>query len=129
MHQDSSEITDVCTCTDVCVQTLKASDRFVGFRQQANASSATVRVTVRCEGNTLLIGADLEGTASLRAGASGLAGLELSDAIVIKAADAREPDVTAQFAGGKGFAAHVGKDVSLEIEMGGGARVFSVAWL
>jgi hypothetical protein len=115
--------------TQLGLATLKASDRFVGFREAANRTAATVQVTVVCEGATLLIGADLEGAATLRAGASGLAGLELSEAIELKAADAHGPDVIAKFVGGKGFAAHVGKSVSLEIELGGGARAFSVAWV
>eukprot|EP01045_Picozoa_sp_COSAG04_P002940 COSAG04_NODE_113_length_25735_cov_4.728468_9_plen_159_part_00 len=135
--------------TRLGLATLKASDRWVGFKQQS-ATAATVRVSVLCEGATLLIGADLAGAASLRAGATGLPGLALTDAVELKAADAHGPDVTAKFKvrrrlprcrvvvanyraagaqGGKTFAAHVGKVVELEIELSGGARAFSVAWV
>ena len=56
---------------------------------------ATVRVSVVCAGATLLIGADLEGAgASLHAGAIGLTGLTLADAIELKAADAGGADLT-----------------------------------
>ena len=82
--------------TRLGLATLKASDRWVGFKQQS-ATAATVRVSVLCEGATLLIGADLAGAASLRAGATGLPGLALTDAVELKAADAHGPDVTAKF--------------------------------
>ena len=136
--------------TRLGLATLKASDRWVGFKQQS-ATAATVRVSVLCEGATLLIGADLAGAASLRAGATGLPGLALTDAVELKAADAHGPDVTAKFKvrrrlshaaallvnyhraagaqGGKTLAAHVGKVVELEMELSGGARAFSVAWV
>ena len=82
--------------TRLGLATLKASDRWVGFKQQS-ATTATVRVSVLCEGATLLIGADLAGAASLRAGATGLPGVALTDAVELKAADAHGPDVTAKF--------------------------------
>jgi hypothetical protein len=116
---------------------LKASDRFVGFRQQTASEPGLVRLTVLCQGPTLLIGADLDGggdgtTPSLRAGAPGLAGLTLSDAIPIRSADAAHgPDVAGKFrggGGGGGFAAYVSKTIALEIELNGGARAYSVAW-
>ena len=111
--------------------TLKASDRFVGYRQTNASAPATVQVQAVCGGATLLIGADLDGSsaASLRAGAVGVAGLELSDAVPLTAADAHgRPDLTATFAAGKDFAAHVGSTITLEIELAGGARAYSVAW-
>ena len=82
--------------TRLGLATLKASDRWVGFKQQS-ATAATVRVSVLCEGASLLIGADLAGAASLRAGATGLPGLALTDAVELKAADAHGPDFTAKF--------------------------------
>jgi hypothetical protein len=115
--------------TQLGLATLKASDRFVGFRQAVAAKAGTVRMTAVCGGATLLVGADLEGEeATLRAGASGIAGLTLADAIELKAVDAHAPDVTVRFKGGASFVAHVGKTVELEIELSGGARAFSVAW-
>ena len=125
--------------THLGLATLKASDRFVGFRQQTASEPGLVRLTVLCQGPTLLIGADLDGggggggggtTPSLRAGAPGLAGLTLSDAIPIRSADAAHgPDVAGKFrGGGGGFAAYVGKTIALEIELNGGARAYSVAW-
>ena len=109
--------------------TLKASDRFVGFRP-AKAKRATVQLSVLCEAPMLLIGADLVGaSASLRAGAPSLVGLGLTDAVTLTAADAkRGPDLVQTFAGGKDFAAHVGSWVSLAIELTGETRAFSVAW-
>ena len=114
--------------TQLGLATLKSSDRFVGFRQAVAADVGTVHMNVTCEGDTLLIGADLDGDASLRAGAIGLAGLTLSDSIKLTAKDAHGPDLRAAFHGEKTFAAHVGKTVELEIELSGGARAFSVAW-
>jgi hypothetical protein len=83
--------------TRLGLATLKAVDRWVGFRQATVGASATVRTSVMCEGATLLIGADLPGEASLRAGAPKVPGLALADAVELKAVDAHGPDVTAKF--------------------------------
>ena len=58
-----------------------------------------------------------------------MAGLEPADAVVLRAADAHGPDVVAKFASGAGFGDYVGKTVTIEIELAGGARAFSVAWV
>jgi hypothetical protein len=83
--------------TRLGLATLKASDRWVGFRQATVAASATVRVSVMCKGTTLLIGADFPGAASLRVGATSLPGLALADAVELKAVDVHGPAVTAKF--------------------------------
>ena len=71
----------------------------------------------------------ISSTASLRAGAPGLAGLTLSEAVEVRSADAaHSPDVVAKFSAGAGFAAYVGKTIALVIELRGGARAYSVAW-
>jgi hypothetical protein len=60
----------------------------------------------------------------------GLPGLSLADALPLGAANAPtgQPDVVARFASGRDFGDHVGQVVSLEIELQGGARAYSVAW-
>ena len=115
--------------TRLGLATLPASDRFVGYRQNATTIVATVRVEVLCTGATLLVGADLDGAATLRVGAPGLAGLELTNAVALHAADTDGPDVTARFAGGADFAAFVNKTVALQVELSGGARAYSIAWV
>eukprot|EP00035_Acanthoeca_spectabilis_P028547 m.471214 g.471214 ORF g.471214 m.471214 type:complete len:547 (-) comp30735_c0_seq1:195-1835(-) len=108
--------------------TLAAVDRFVGFGQASTSTVGTIRATVVCQGAQLLVGSDLGRNGSLRAGSVGIPGLTLDDAVTMTAADAKGPDLAVRFNGGATFAAHVGSEITLELELNGGAAAFSVAW-